>query len=113
MQVTSFVGRAAELEETRALLTRTRMLTLSGAGGSGKTRLALELAATVVDRYPDGAWWVDLAPLVGPELVVRRLASVLAVAEVATEDLVDTVLERLGKRHLLLVLDNCEHLVAA
>lgn len=113
MQVTSFVGRAAELEETSALLARTRMLTLSGAGGSGKTRLALELAATVVDRYSDGAWWVDLAPLAGPDLVVRRVASVLAVPEVATEDLVDTVLERLSERHLLLVLDNCEHLVAA
>ena len=112
-QRTSFVGREREMLELKRALTKTRLLTLSGAGGSGKTRLALEVARDVVGAHPDGVWLVELAPLTEEALVPQAMAKALKVAEqpgsVPTEALVDALREK----RLLLVLDNCEHLIEA
>jgi non-specific serine/threonine protein kinase len=90
-----------------------RLVTLTGAGGCGKTRLALQVARAVLDHYPDGAWLVELAPLSDPGLVPRAVASVLGVSESPDRPLVTALAEFLGTKSLLLILDNCEHLVAA
>jgi predicted ATPase/class 3 adenylate cyclase len=112
-QLTSFVGRSRELAEVRALLRTTRLLTLTGTGGLGKTRLSLQVAAEALDDYPDGVWFVELAPLTDPRRVVLAVASALNVKEEAGRPLQDTLAEHLLSRRLLLVLDNCEHLVQA
>jgi non-specific serine/threonine protein kinase len=88
-------------------------LTLSGAGGSGKTRLALEVARDLIEAYPDGVWLVELAPLSEEALVPMALAEALKVPERPAEPIADTLVEVLGDRHLLLVMDNCEHLIGA
>ena len=82
-QVTSFIGRERQLAETKALLAKTRLLTLLGAGGLGKTRLSLQVGADLIDHYPDGVWLVELAPLSDPQLVAQAVASVLGVKEEA------------------------------
>ena len=112
-QLTSFVGRKRELDEVRALLRNTRLLTLSGAGGIGKTRLSQQLAAEVLDDFPDGVWFVELAPLSDPRLVPQSVAFVLGVKEEAGHPVVEALVKYAKDRRLLLVLDNCEHLVQA
>ncbi|MDP9265319.1 MAG: tetratricopeptide repeat protein [Chloroflexota bacterium] len=112
-QATSFVGRERELEAALALLNKNRLLTLTGPGGSGKTRLALHVAADVVDRYPDGAWLVELAPLTDPATVGTTVAAALRISEQPGVAPVVTISESLRDQELLLILDNCEHLVAA
>ncbi len=112
-QLTSFVGRESELAELAALLGGARLVTLTGAGGSGKTRLAIEIAARTAEQTRDGAWLVDLAPVFDPQLVIKAVARVVGVRERPHSDLLDDVLERLRESELLLVLDNCEHLVEA
>jgi predicted ATPase/DNA-binding CsgD family transcriptional regulator len=110
-ELTSFVGRRRELADTRALLATGRLLTLTGAGGVGKTRLALRLAAQVRRTFPDGAWFVELASIEDPELVARAVS-----AEFGLRDADDPAAELsrfLQDRSLLVVLDNCEHLVPA
>jgi predicted ATPase/DNA-binding SARP family transcriptional activator/DNA-binding CsgD family transcriptional regulator len=111
--LTSFVGRERELLEVRRTLAMTRLLTLTGPGGSGKTRLALEVAADLIGTYRDGVWIVDLAPLSEPGLVVQEVAGVLGVQERPGEPLPDTLVDALRSRRMLLVLDNCEHLIDA
>jgi predicted ATPase len=113
LRLTGLVGRGREIEEVEEQLADHRLLTLSGAGGSGKTRLALAVAQEVVQDYEDGAWFVELAPLSEPELVTQAVASVLGVREAAGRSLTETLVDRLGSREMLLVLDNCEHLVDA
>jgi non-specific serine/threonine protein kinase len=113
VQVTSFVGRERELVETAELLAATRLLTLTGTGGGGKTRLALALAAQVQAGFADGVWLVELAPLADPALVPRAAASVLGVRELHDRPLLGTLIDALRARHLLLLLDNCEHVVDA
>ena len=110
--MTSFVGRERELAEVRELLGSTRLLTLLGAGGLGKTRLSLQVAADVMDDYPDGVWFVELAPLADPRLVPQAVASVLGVKEEAGRPVSEALVKYVGDRRLLLVLDNCEHLRA-
>lgn len=112
-QLTSFVGRERELREVEALLGKVRLVTLFGAGGIGKTRLSLQAAADRLDDYPDGVWFVELASLSDPRLVPQAVATVLGVSEDAGRPMVDALIERYRERHALLVLDNCEHLVAA
>ena len=112
-QLTSFVGRQSELAMTRSRLENARLLTLIGPGGTGKTRLALQLAADVLPRYLDGVWLVELAPLADPALVLQTVASVLKVREVPGLTLQELLTNTLRGRHLLLVLDNCEHLIEA
>ena len=113
LRLTSFVGRERELDELATLLDGARLLTLTGAGGSGKTRLAMEVAAAQAERMRDGAWFVDLAPVFDPQLVLKAVAHVLGVRERPHSDLLDDILERVRESELLLVLDNCEHLVEA
>jgi predicted ATPase len=115
--LTSFVGRQREMVEAGRLLAMGRLLTLIGAGGSGKTRLALEIARGLVGTYPDGAWLVELAPVSEPELVPRAVSLAVAKAVEARErpgeTLLKTLVDALGDKEMLLVLDNCEHLVEA
>ncbi len=110
---TSFVGREREMVEAKRMLAMTRLLTLTGAGGSGKTRLALEVTRDLVGVYPDGVCLVELAPLSEGELVPQEVAGALKVSERPGELLTDTIADALGDKRLLLILDNCEHLVEA
>jgi predicted ATPase/DNA-binding SARP family transcriptional activator len=111
-ELTSFIGRERELEELARLLCDSRLLTLTGPGGSGKTRLAVRLARSALDRYPDGVWLVELAPLAEPSLVAKTVGAALGVRE-RPEPMMDTLQRQLRSAQLLLVLDNCEHLVGA
>jgi predicted ATPase/class 3 adenylate cyclase len=113
LQLTSFIGREKAMEEVRNLLKRTRLLTLTGSGGCGKTRLSLQVGAEALEDHPDGVWMVELASLSDPALVVQATAQALGVTEEANEPLQRTLLERLKSRRLLLILDNCEHLLTA
>src|SRR5215207_3721778 len=110
---TSLVGREREKLEVKQLLAMTRLLTLTGAGGSGKTRLALEVARDLAGVYPDGAWLVGLAPLTEPELVPQAVVQALGVREQPNRPLLQTLKDTLRAKKLLLVIDNCEHLVEA
>jgi predicted ATPase/class 3 adenylate cyclase len=123
-QMTSLVGRACEIAEIREALRDARLVTLTGAAGCGKTRLALQTAAESLDDFEDGAWFVDLAPVADPELVAQTVASTLGLRDtsvpvpdmdpvVASRPLEDLVMRYFGSRRLLLVLDNCEHVIAA
>ena len=109
-QVTSFIGREREFAEVRTLLGKSRLVTLLGVGGLGKTRLSLQVGAEVLDDYPDGVWLVELAPLTDDRLVPQAVASVLGIKEEAGRPLHEALLKFVKDRHLLLVLDNCEHL---
>lgn len=111
--LTSFVGRTRELAETRALLERARLVTLTGVGGGGKTRLALQSAQSVAEQFADGAWFVDLAPLSDPADVARACANVLNVREQTGASMTHSLIEHLRAQELLLVPDNCEHLLGA
>ena len=107
------MGREREIKEIRRALSATRLLTLTGVGGSGKTRLALEVARDLVEAYPHGVWLVELAPLSEEVLVPKAVAEALKIPERPAQPLVDTLAEVLRNRELLLILDNCEHLLEA
>ena len=109
----SFVGRERELAELKQRLPTTRLLTLTGTGGIGKTRLAQQAAAEVLAAYRDGVWFVDLAPLRDPALVPSALAQMLQVTESAGQPLVTALCNHLRTKQLLLILDNCEHVLDA
>ncbi len=111
--VTSFIGRERELAEITRLLDSARLLTLVGMGGLGKTRLSLQVAADVMDDFPGGVWFVELAPLSDARLVAQAVASALGVREEAGLPALDTVVKHVKDRRLLLILDNCEHLLGA
>jgi predicted ATPase len=108
----SFVGRERELTAVKQLLTGSRLVTLTGAGGIGKTRLALQTANELLDSYQDGVWWVELAALRDPGLVVQAVAKVREVCEIPNQPLVETLTDFLRAKQLLMVLDNCEHLIS-
>ncbi len=110
-ELTSFVGREQELLELPGVLASSRLLSMTGAGGAGKTRLAVRLAYQVVNDFPDGVWLVDLAPLTVPDLVAQTIATALGVRE-GQRSVRDALFDTLRDRDLLLVLDNCEHLIA-
>ena len=111
--LTSFIGRERELADIKQRLTTTRLLTITGIGGLGKTRLAQQAAAEMLDAYRDGVWFVDLAPLGDPDLVPSALAHVLRLKEVARQPLLTVLCNHLRTREALLILDNCEHLLDA
>jgi predicted ATPase/transcriptional regulator with XRE-family HTH domain len=111
--MTSFIGRARELAAVKQRFSSARLLTLTGPGGCGKTRLALQAAAELADKFADGVCFVELAPLGDPRLVPQSVASALGVREEPTRPLPVTLIDTLHRRQLLLVLDNCEHLIAA
>lgn len=111
--LTTFVGREKEIEELRGFVRETRLLTLTGAGGCGKSRLALELAGGLTDGYVDGIWFVELAALTDPALVPGAVASALGLPTSATADPTVAIVEDLRRKHALLILDNAEHLLGA
>jgi class 3 adenylate cyclase len=112
-QVTSFVGREQQLEEVKQRLRTQRLLTLAGAGGSGKTRLSLQVGADLVGEFGDGVWLAELAPISDPALVPQIIAAAVGVREEPDRPLRQTLLAFLRDKDLLLILDNCEHLLAA
>ena len=112
-QGTSFIGRGRELDEVKALLKKSRLITLLGMGGLGKTRLSLQVAAETLHEYPDGAWFLDLSPLTDAALVVAETAQVLDVREEPGRPLIQTLCAHLKTKRVMLVIDNCEHLVHA
>lgn len=111
--LTSFVGRERESAELKSLLGRGRLVTLTGIGGVGKTRLALAVARDGLPHFTDGVWWIDLAPLVDPSLVPQAVASAVGLREQSTRPIAAALAEALRPRQTLLVLDNCEHVVGA
>ena len=112
-QLTSFVGRSAELAEVKQMLKSNRLVTLTGAGGSGKTRLALQVASSLVEAYRDGVWMVELATISEPTLVANAIAQALKVNPVQEAILADVLERFLVRKHLMLLLDNFEHLLEA
>jgi predicted ATPase/class 3 adenylate cyclase/DNA-binding CsgD family transcriptional regulator len=112
-QLTTFVGRSAQMEEIRAILAENRLVTLTGAGGAGKTRLAIEVAGRMTFGFPGGVWYADLAPVIHPEVVSITVARVLGLPDQPGRSITDTLLRCVRDRHMLLVLDNCEHLLEA
>lgn len=113
VQLTSFVGRVHELGEVKRSLDTTHLLTLTGPGGTGKTRLSLQVAAEVLEAFGDGAWLVELAPLSDPGLLTQTVAAALGVREQPGRPISDVLTDYLHAKNLLLILDNCEHLIDA
>src|SRR5215472_8682128 len=111
--LTSFVGRSVELDKVADLLDRYRMVTVTGPGGMGKTRLSGEVARRVASRFADGVWLVELASVQDPALVAAAVSVALGVGQAPGMSLADALVAALGRQQLLLVLDNCEHLIAA
>lgn len=109
--VTHFFGREKELKQVKALLAHQRLVTLLGPGGCGKTRLAIEVARQSLDHFPDGVWFVGLAPVTDQELVGEALAEILQINPEKDKPVEDSLLEKISGKNLLLVLDNCEHLI--
>ena len=112
-QVSSFIGRDAELAEVRALVGGSRLVTLTGAGGAGKTRLGLEVAAGLLDGTGDGVWFADLAPLRDPDMVAVTVADVLGVRLEPGRPALEALAEAVSGQSLLVLLDNCEHVIGA
>jgi len=113
VQLSSFIGRDAELAAVRRLVAGSRLVTLTGAGGAGKTRLALRVAAGLQDDATDGVWFADLAPLQDPALVAVTVTDVLGIRQQRGRPVLDTLVDAVGGRSLLVLLDNCEHLIDA
>jgi predicted ATPase/DNA-binding winged helix-turn-helix (wHTH) protein len=112
-QLTSFIGRDKDIAAVEALLARTRLLTLIGSGGCGKTRLSLQVAANTFEQFPDGAWFLELAPLADPGLLLQAVATALGLKEEPGKPLSQTLAEHLRQKRVLLLVDNCEHLLDA
>ena len=113
VETSSFVGRERELSEARELLAETRLLTLTGPGGCGKTRLALRMAREAAGEFGNGVWWVDLTSVSDPGLIAQAVARVMGVREVPGRSLLGLLIEHLESGEALLVLDNCEHVIEA
>jgi len=112
-QLTSFVGREQEIAQLKELVTANRLVTLTGAGGAGKTRLAIEATRRLVDAFADGVWLVELAALSDPQLVPQAVAQALEIKEQPTRPVIETLRDHLASKKLLLILDNVEHLLGA
>ena len=112
VQLTSFVGRDDDVAGALKFLADARLVTLTGVGGSGKTRLALQVAAEQLDEFEGGVWMVELAPVTDPALVPQAVETVLGVRDEPGQSQTETVVSSIGEKRLLLILDNCEHLVA-
>ena len=113
VQLTNFVGRVAELTQVRELLADNRLVTLTGAGGVGKTRLAIQIAGQLSGEFSDGVWYVDLAPITDTELVPLTVARALGLPDQPGRSTMDTLTRFIADRRMLVVLDNCEHLLDA
>jgi predicted ATPase/class 3 adenylate cyclase/DNA-binding CsgD family transcriptional regulator len=112
-QLTNFIGRVGQLAEVRTVLATNRLVTLTGAGGVGKTRFAIEVAGSLAGEFEAGVWFVDLAPIADPDIVAIAAARALGLSDQAGRSTMETLLGFVGDRRLLLVLDNCEHLLDA
>jgi non-specific serine/threonine protein kinase len=108
-QLTQFIGRKREIADVKRTLAETRLLTLTGPGGCGKTRLALQVANTLKDSWPDGVWWVEFVSLREPALVPQLITQALGILR-AGEQSALTLLNHIQSKAMLLVLENCEHL---
>ena len=113
LQLTSFIGREREIGELTELLDQNRLLTLTGSGGVGKTRLSIRLAERLIDQFPDGIWFVELAPLADPSLVLQTLIRTIGLQKDSQHSFQDILTTFLSSRRALIVLDNCEHLLEA
>ncbi len=113
VQLSSFIGRQAEMNGVREALADNRLVTLTGAGGAGKTRLAIEVAATVATEFADGVWYVDLAPITHPAVVPLTVARALGLSDQPGQQPIDVLLRFIRDRRMLILLDNCEHLLDA
>ena len=113
LQLTSFIGRESDISAIKQRLWTTRLLTLTGPGGCGKTRLALRVATDLLDAFADGVWWIELAALTDPTLIAQTLATALGLQADTGRPIDDVLIDYLRSRQLLLILDNCEHLIEA
>ncbi len=113
VQLTSFVGREKEIKEIKRLLATTRLLTFTGSGGVGKTRLSLQVGADLLDSFANGVWFVELAPLADPALVPQSVALVFGLEEESSRPFIEILKDYLREKSMLLLLDNCEHLTSA
>ncbi len=113
LQLTALIGREQDIDEVKTFIETHRLLTITGAGGVGKTRVALQAGADLVDRFADGVWFVDLAPISDPELVPSVAASALGLRQAGGRSVIDSITTWLKSKHALLILDNCEHLLVA
>jgi predicted ATPase/class 3 adenylate cyclase len=110
-QLTTFVGRDREIADVKRMLAAAPLLTFTGPGGVGKTRLAIEIAGELLDEFPEGMWFVDLGPLTDPAFIAPAIASAVGVMHAPGQPILDTVMEHLHGRRVLLILDNCEHVL--
>ena len=113
VQLTSFIGRESEIAQVKQGLLEHRLVTLTGPGGTGKTRLSLQTAAEMIDHFEQGVWFVELAPLVDPELIPQTIISVIGLREQPGKDPLEVLKDYLHDKQTLILLDNCEHLVEA
>ncbi len=111
LEINQFIGREPEIVHVTRLLATTRVLTLTGAAGCGKTRLALQIAGRYASAFADGVYWCDLAALSDPAFVPQTVAGVLGCAEQPTRSVLEAMIGCVGTRQLLIVLDNCEHVL--
>jgi predicted ATPase/DNA-binding SARP family transcriptional activator len=107
----SFIGRKHEMTEIKYSLSSTRLLTLAGSGGSGKTRLAIQVGMDLLDSFTDGVWWVDLSSITNDSLVAQSIAKSLGIQDMPGQPLVETIANHTRSKHLLLIIDNCEHVI--
>lgn len=112
VQLTTFIGRKKEINEIRAHLTERRLITLTGPGGTGKTRLSLKIGTDVIDEFANGVWFAELASLSETTFIVQEIASVFKVSYESNKDIKEVLKEHLKNKQLLLILDNCEHLIS-
>jgi len=110
-QITTFIGREKEMQTTKDMISGHRLVTLTGAGGCGKTRLACEVAIQLVSDFEDGVWFVDLAPISNEDLVTKEISEALKITEVPNQPFIDTLIDKIKDQNLLIILDNCEHLI--
>jgi predicted ATPase len=113
VQLTNFIGREKETLELRALVENNRLVTITGEGGCGKTRISLQIAKEYLDKFHDGVWFVDLSPLEDPELLPQEVAATLSIKEEPDKPIVSTIKDQIREKNCMMLLDNCEHLVDA